>query len=175
MTFIQVWRFITLMMTAFSLSLSIAHLLEIPAIRDFDQQLFIRVQVIEDLYEHFHTWGATSESIAVLASPVLAFLVRKRGSSFYWTLGGAVLLVMTIVPWVLFIRPMGFEFEKWVTNSVPADWIQYRNKNDYAQILNAFLKTLALSFLVISVLVETPKKRAIDSDSHVGKRKTYSY
>jgi hypothetical protein len=45
MTFIQVWRFMTLMLAAFSLSLSMAHLLELPQRMQFDQQLWVRVTV----------------------------------------------------------------------------------------------------------------------------------
>ncbi len=45
MTFIQVWRFMTLMLAAFSLSLSMAHLLELPQRMQFDRQLWVRVTV----------------------------------------------------------------------------------------------------------------------------------
>jgi hypothetical protein len=44
------------------------------------------------------------------------------------------------------------------------DWMRYRDQWEYAHAVNAFIKIIGLSLLVISVLVETPKKRAIDSD-----------
>ncbi|WP_257236825.1 hypothetical protein [Nostoc sp. 'Peltigera malacea cyanobiont' DB3992] len=90
MTLIQLWRFITIMLASFSLSLSMAHLLELPRRIQFDQQLWVKVTVFENVYRYFGSVGAAFEIGSVLAAIVLAFLVRKRGSTFYWTLGGAI-------------------------------------------------------------------------------------
>ena len=164
MTFIRAWRFITLMLTSFSLSLSMTHLLELPQRMQFDQQLWVRVTVFENVYKLFGSVGAVFEVTAILTAIVLAFLVRKHGSTFYWTLGGAILLVLAFVSWIMFVAPMNVEFAQWLTNPVPADWTRYRDQWEYAHAVNALIKIIGLSLLVISVLVETPKKRAIDSD-----------
>jgi hypothetical protein len=160
MTFIRTWRFITLMLAAFSLSLSMAHLLELPQRMQFDQQLWVRVTVVENVYKLFGTVGAAFEITAVLTAIVLAFLVRKnRGSTFYWTLSGAILLVLALVSWIVFVAPMNAEFAKWLTNPIPADWTRYRDRWEYAHAVNAVIKIMGLSSLAISVLVEIPKTR----------------
>jgi len=164
MTFIRAWRFITLMLASFSLSLSMAHLLELPQRMEFDQQLWVRVTVFENVYKLFGSVGAVFEVTAILTPIVLAFLVRKHGSTFYWTLGGAILLVLAFVSWIMFVLPMNAEFAQWGTNPVPADWTRYRDQWEYAHAVNALIKIVGLSLVVISVLVETPKKRAIHSD-----------
>ncbi|MEG3919989.1 DUF1772 domain-containing protein [Microcoleus sp. T3_A4] len=164
MTFIRAWRFIKLMLASFSLSLSMTHLLELPQRMQFDQQLWVRVTVFENVYKLFGSVGAVFEVTAILTAIVLAFLVRKHGSSFYWTLGGAILLVLGFVSWIMFVAPMNAEFAQWLTNPVPADWTRYRDQWEYAHAVNALIKIIGLSLLVISVLVETPKKRVIDSD-----------
>jgi len=164
MTFIRAWRFITLMLTSFSLSLSMTHLLELPQRMQFDQQLWVRVTVFENVYKLFGSVGAVFEVTAILTAIVLAFLVRKHGSTFYWTLGGAIFLVLAFVSWIMFVLPMNAEFAQWGTNPIPADWTRYRDQWEYAHAVNALIKIIGLSLLVISVLVETPKKRAIDSD-----------
>ncbi|WP_103666263.1 hypothetical protein [Pseudanabaena sp. BC1403] len=161
MRFIQVWRFITLMLAAFSLSLSMTHLLELPQRMQFDQQLWIRVTVIENIYRLFGTVGAFLEIAAILTASILVFLVRKHGSTFYWTLGGAMLLAIAFVSWMIFIAPINAEFAKWLTTPIPSTWIQYRDQWEYAHAANALLKIIGLSFLVISILVEIPKKRAV--------------
>jgi len=163
MTFIRIWRFITLMLTSFSLSLSMAHLLELPQRIQFDQQLWVRVTVFENVYRLFGSVGAAFEITAILTAIVLVFVVRKRGSTFYWTLGGAILLVLAFVSWIMFVAPMNAEFAKWLTNPVPADWTRYRDQWEYAHAVNAFIKIIGLSSITISVLVETPKKRAFHS------------
>jgi hypothetical protein len=140
------------------------HLLELPQRMQFDQQLWVRVTVFENVYKLFGSVGAVFEITAILTAIVLAFLVRKHGSTFYWTLGGAILLVLAFVSWIMFVAPMNVEFAQWLTNPVPADWTRYRDQWEYAHAVNALIKIIGLSLLVISVLVETPKKRAIDSD-----------
>jgi uncharacterized membrane protein len=140
------------------------HLLELPQRMQFDQQLWVRVTVIENVYKLFGSVGAVFEVTAILTAIVLAFLVRKHGSTFYWTLGGAILLVLAFVSWIMFVLPMNAEFAQWGTNPIPADWTRYRDQWEYAHAVNALIKIVGLSLLVISVLVETPKKRAILSD-----------
>ena len=75
-------------------------------------------------------------------------------------------MVLAFVSWIMFVAPMNAEFAKWLTNPVPADWTRYRDQWEYAHAVNALIKIIGLSLLVISVLVETPKKRAIHFDSH---------
>jgi len=164
MTFIRAWRFITLMLASFSLSLSMAHLLELPQRMQFDQQLWVRVTVFENVYKLFGSVGAVFEITAILTAIVLIFLVSKRGSTFYWTLGGAIILVLAFVSWIVFVAPMNAEFARWLTNPIPADWTRYRDQWEYAHAVNAFIKIIGLSLLVISVLVETPKKTESHSD-----------
>ena len=83
MTFIRAWRFITLMLASFSLSLSMTHLLELPQRMQFDQQLWVKVTVFENVYKLFGSVGSVFEITAILTAIVLAFLVRRRGSTFY--------------------------------------------------------------------------------------------
>ncbi len=160
MTFIRSWRFITLMLASFSLSLTMTHLLELPQRMQFDQQLWVRVTVVENVYKLFGSVGAVFEITAIITAIVLAFLVRKHGSTFYWTLGGAIVLVLAFVSWIVFVAPMNAEFAKWLTNPIPADWMRYRDQWEYAHAVNAFIKIMGLSLLVISVLVEIPKTRS---------------
>ena len=161
MTFIRFWRFITLILASFSLSLSMTHLLELPQRIQFDQQLWIRVTVIENIYRLFGTVGAVFEIAAILTAIILTFLVRKYGSTFYWTLIGAIILAIAFVSWIIFIAPMNAEFAKWLTNPIPSNWMQYRDQWEYAHAANAIIKIMGLGFLVTSILVETPGKRVI--------------
>jgi hypothetical protein len=158
--YIRNWRFITLMLASLSLSLSMTHLLEMPQRMQFDQQLWVRVTVFENIYRLFGSVGAVFEITAILAAIVLTFLVRKRGITFHWTLAGASFLILAFVSWIVFIAPMNAEFAKWLTNTVPVDWIRYRDQWEYAHAINACIKIMGLSFLTISVLVQMPENRA---------------
>jgi energy-coupling factor transporter transmembrane protein EcfT len=171
MTFIRVWRFITLMLASLSLSLPMTHLLELPQRMKFDQELWVKVTIFANLYRLFGSVGAVFEITAILMAIVLVFLVRKRGLTFYWTLGGSLLLVLAFVSWIMFVAPMNAEFAQWLTNPVPVDWTRYRDQWEYGHALIALIKILGLSLLMISVLVETPKKRV---DGEANRRKSLS-
>jgi hypothetical protein len=147
------------MLASFSLSLSMTHLLELPQRMQFDQQLWVRVTVVENVYKLFGSVGAVFEITAIITAIMLAFLVRKQGSTFYWTLGGAIVLVLAFLSWIMFVAPMNVEFAKWLTNPIPMDWMRYRDQWEYAHAVNALIKIIGLSLIVISVIVKTPKKR----------------
>lgn len=160
MRFIKTWQFITLMLASFSLSLSMTHLLEMLQRMQFDQQLWVRVTVFENIYRLFGTVGAVFEITAILMAIGLAFLVHDRGIVFYWTLAGVVLLILAFVSWIIFVAPMNAEFAKWLINPVPVNWMQYRNQWEYAHAINACIKIIGLSFLTIGSLVQMPEYRA---------------
>jgi hypothetical protein len=163
---LKVWRFLTIMLTAFSLSLSMAHLLEFPQRMKFDQQLWVRVTVFQEVYKYFGDVGSIFEVGAILTAIVLIFLVRGRGSVFYWTLGGALLLVAAFASWILFVNSANAELARWLTNPVPPDWTSTRNQWEYAHAINALIKIGGLSLLVVSVLVEAPESEARRSRIH---------
>jgi hypothetical protein len=151
------------MLAALSLSLSMAHLLQLPQRMQFDQQLWVEITIAEKADRLFGSVSAVFEIGAILAAIALAFLVRKRGAAFYWTLGGAVLLGLAFVSWLIFVAPMNAEFATWLTNPIPADWTRYRNQWEYAHAAIALIKTLGLSCLVVSVLLDAPRKLAVNS------------
>ncbi|MEP0905458.1 hypothetical protein NC969_08085 [Leptolyngbya subtilissima ST-M1] len=162
-TVLRAGRFIALMLAALSLSLSMAHLLKLPQRMQFDQQLWVEVTIVENADRLFGSVGAGFDIGAILAAIGLAFLVRRRGAAFYWTLGGAVLLGLAFVGWLVFVVPMNAEFDTWLTEPVPTDWMRYRDQWEYAQAAIALIKTLGLSCLVISVLLDAPSKLANNS------------
>ena len=159
MRFIKTWQFITLMLASLSLSISMTHLLEMPQRMQFDQQLWVRVTVFENVYRLFGSVGAVFEITAILTAIGLVFLVRERGITVYWTLAGAVLLMLAFVSWIVFVAPMNAEFAKWLTNPIPVDWMRYRNQWEYAHAINACIKIMGLSCLTIGALVQSPENR----------------
>lgn len=157
----QSFRFAAILLAAFSLCLSMTHLLEFPQRMMFDQQLWVNVTVVENVYKYFGSVGAVFEIGAILTAIVLTFLVRGHGAAFYWTVGGALLLVMAFVSRIVFVSTANAELARWLTNPVPANWTSTRNQWEYAHAGNAFVKIAGFSCLVISLLVETPTNKAV--------------
>jgi hypothetical protein len=42
-----------------------------------------------------------------------------------------------------------------------ADWIRYRNQWEYAHAVNAIIKIIGFGLLVLSVIIEIPKRKAV--------------
>lgn len=155
---VKFWRFVALMLAAFSLSLSMTHLLEFPRRMLFDKDLWVRVTVVEGVYALFGSVGAVFELGAILTAFLVAFLVRKRGKIFYWTLGGAILLLIAFISWIIFVASANAELARWLTAPVPANWAETRNQWEYAHAVNAVIKIFGMSALVISVVADSQTK-----------------
>jgi hypothetical protein len=160
---LKTWRFVTVMLAAFSLSMNMAHLLEFPQRMNFDRDLWVRVTVIEGVYRYFGSVGAVFEMGAILTAFVLVYLVRKRGSTFNLSLGGAICLALAFASWLMFVAPANAEFAKWLTTPVPPDWTRWRDQWEYTHAINTFIKIIGLSLLLLSVIVETEKTAAVPS------------
>jgi energy-coupling factor transporter transmembrane protein EcfT len=102
--------------------------------------------VFANIYRLFGSVGAAFEITAILTATVLVFLVRKQGLTFYWTLGGSVLLVLAFISWILFVAPMNTEFAQWLTSPVPVDWTRYREQWEYGHALGALINKFAHNF-----------------------------
>jgi hypothetical protein len=144
---IKIWRFITILLTALSLSLSVCHLLEMPQRLKFDAQLWVRVTVFEGIFRYFGSIGALFEVGSVLTAIVLVFLVRKRGRAiFYSTLGGAICLIMALASWFLFVNTANAELARWLVNPIPPDFASWRNQWEYGHAANAFIKIAGFGY-----------------------------
>ena len=109
------------------------------------------------LYALFGAIGGPIEVASVLAALALAFFTRQRGLSFYLTLGGALCMSLALVSWFIFIAPVNTELATWTPTAYPRDWIRYRNQWEYTHAVNAVIKIIGFSLLVLSIIVETPK------------------
>jgi hypothetical protein len=152
---LRIWRFIALVLTALSMGLSFAHLLELPPKMLFDGQLWVTITT-KDLYYLFGSVGAVIEVGSIVTAIVLAFLMRDRGLVFAFTLGGAILLALALALWFVFIAPVNAQLAKWTSTSFPSDWMRYRDRWEYAHAINAIIKLVAFGLLICSILVETP-------------------
>ena len=144
----------TVLLTALSMGLALSHLLEMPAKMSYDGRLWLTLS--HTLYGPFGTYGAVFEVGAVLASAALAFLVRKRGTTFRWTLIGAALMVATHAIFWIQVAPVNAQTAQMTPDALPAGWQDLRAQWEYGHAARAVLQILALTALTMSLLVETP-------------------
>jgi len=82
--FLQVWRFVTILLAALALSMTSAHVLELPQKLHYGAELYSAVNTT--MYRYFAIVGGLYLVGAIVSAGVLAYLVRDHGATFQWPL-----------------------------------------------------------------------------------------
>jgi hypothetical protein len=157
----RTWRFVTLMLAALSLTMESAHLLELPQKLQYDAQMYAAVN--GSLYRYFAIVGGGYQIGSIAAAAILAWLVRRREPSFRWTIAGALCLLAAFAIWLAVVAPVNGEVAdalRAAPDSVPALWMDLRQRWEYGHAAGFFVQLAGLGSLVISLLVEMPRDRA---------------
>jgi hypothetical protein len=155
--FLRVWRFVTLTLAALTLTMTSAHVLELPQKMQYDAQMYSAVNTT--LYRYFAIVGGFYTLSSIVAAAVLAFLVRGRGPTFRWTLAGALCLLLAFGTWLALVAPVNSavaEALRSAPESVPALWMQLRGRWEYGHATGFAITLAGVALLLVSVLVETP-------------------
>ncbi|MGH7503773.1 MAG: DUF1772 domain-containing protein, partial [Longimicrobiales bacterium] len=155
---IPIWRFTTLLLVALSMGLSFCHLMEMPIRLRWEPVLWITVTNVQGLYWLFGRVGAVIDVAAWVTAVALAFLVRQRLPAFWWTVLGAALMVVAHAAWWALVAPANAIMAGWSPEGIPLDFIEVRNQWEYTHATIALLKILGLCALLLSVLLETPRR-----------------
>ncbi|MGH8628937.1 MAG: hypothetical protein ACREYC_28015, partial [Gammaproteobacteria bacterium] len=126
---LRIWRFLTIIIAALALTMTSAHVLELPQKMQYDAQLYSAVNTT--MYRYFATVGGIYSMGSIITAGVLAFLVRKSRSVFRWTLAGALLLVLWFISWLTLVAPVNTQIAAALQSSpetVPALWMQLRER-----------------------------------------------
>ncbi len=150
---LQVWRFVTLVWVALALTLTSAHVLELPQKMQYDAAFYAAVN--STLYRQFATMGVVYGLGQIVAAGLLAFAVRRRPRAYRWTLAGTALLVMWFVSWVLIVAPVNDEAARALSASpdlVPAVWMRLRERWEYGHAVGFVFQLLGFCVLLLAVL-----------------------
>ena len=149
-------RFLSLLLVALTLGMTFCHVMEIPGKLRLGGAAWLTVQ--HNLYVAFGILGAVIEVLAILATWVVVFLVRRRRPAFFWTLGAAICVTAGLAVWFLLVAPMNAALSGWTPETLPVDWTSYRNQWEVGHAIHAALFGLGFSALVVTLLAETPKE-----------------
>jgi hypothetical protein len=153
----KLWQFVTIMLVSLLTGLAFAHVLERPAKMAYSGDLYVTLQ--RTLYVQ---WGPPNiggllEPAAIVATLVLAFLVRRQRRAFWVTLFAATALVLAF-PVVFFwlVAPANEAFRGAAGDAIPANWAELRDRWELGHTLRFALQFLALSALVGSLIWSNP-------------------
>ncbi len=150
---LRIWRFVSLYLTAITLALTFAHLLEMPQKMQYGEALYLSVQ--HSLYLYFAWVGAFAESGAVIALIALSFQVRRRPGIFGPTLLAAVCVAAGLAVWFGFVSTANTKMAEWRGIPLPPDWMAVRRQWEWGHAASAVLDLIGFAALLISVLVDT--------------------
>lgn len=161
---LRVWRFITVLLVALSMSMAFCHALElIPKMR-YDSSLYLTLQ--RTLYVLFGVpLGASIEVGAVISSVILAVLVRRRSPAFALTAIAAACMVFAHAIWWIRVNPANMAFFHMAVNDPPTDWRTWRFQWEYAHLARFVLEFISFAGLLLSLILETPKGDLAKRDS----------
>ena len=154
---LRMWRFLTIVLAALALTMTSAHVLELPQKMQYEAQLYAAVNTT--MYRYFAIVGGVYAMGSIVAAVVLAFLVRNHRRPFRWALAGAMLLVLWFVSWLWLVAPVNNQVAAALQSapeSVPGLWMRLRERWEYGHVTGFVIQLLGFSALVISVIIETP-------------------
>jgi MFS family permease len=144
------WRFTTIVLAALALTMTSAHVLELPQKMAYTAEMYAAVNTT--LYRYFAIVGGSYQIGSLVSAIVLTVLVY-RTAAFRWTLAGALLLVAAFVSWLILVLPVNREVAAALEASpqtVPALWMQLRDRWEYGHATGFVLHLAGFCALVVS-------------------------
>jgi hypothetical protein len=163
---ISVCRFLALLFGALALTMTSAHLLELPQKMQYGPAMYSAVNTT--LYRYFAIVGGSYTVLGILSAAALAFFTRNRPSAFRWTVAGFVGLALAFISWLLLVQPVNNRIAAAVAvspDSVAALWQTLRDRWEFGHATGFVLQLLGFSALLVSVLIETPAMSGARSGS----------
>ena len=102
-TFVRVWRFVTILLSAVALSAGLAHLTELPGKLALDGKTYTTLH--REVYPAFGLTAVWVESLALAGAVGLAWRLRDRGTAFRLTAAAAACQFLAVLLFVAVVLP----------------------------------------------------------------------
>jgi hypothetical protein len=155
------WRFITIVLAALALTMTSAHVLELPQKMAYTAEMYAAVNTT--LYRYFAIIGGPYQIGSIVSAIVLTILVR-RSNTFRLALVGTLLLIAAFVSWLILVMPVNREVAaalKASPQAVPMLWLQLRDRWEYGHATGFVLHLAGFCALVISVARDTQPRSCL--------------
>lgn len=150
------WRFVTLVLAALGLTMTSAHVLEMPQKMAYGAELYAAVNTT--LYRYFAIVGGAYQVGGIVSAWILTALLKRRRMRFIWALAGAALLLLSFVSWLVLVEPVNLQIAAAMANerqTVPVLWQALRNRWESGHATGFVLHLLGFCALVMSAIRES--------------------
>ncbi len=155
---IKIARFVTLVLSALALTMTSAHVLELPQKLRYPADLYAAVN--GSLYKYFAIVGGLYMVAAILSACVLVWLVRGRHPAFEWAALGALFSILSFASWLVIVQPVNAEVARAQASgfgAVQAVWSRLQGRWEYGHVTGFLLELVGFSALAVSSVIETTK------------------
>lgn len=153
---VRIVRFASLLLSAFALATTAAHVLELAPKMGLDLELYARVN--GSLYRTFAIVGGAAIVAAIASSAAAAFLLRRRGGApFRWAAAGAALIAAAFVSWIALVAPVNARVAAAAPAERPALWRDARPRWEYGHAVGFALHLLGFAALAWSALSDAAR------------------
>ena len=155
---LTIWRFLALVLGALALTMTSAHVLEMPQKMSYTPEMYSAVNTT--LYRYFAVVGSVYQLGGIVAAAVMTALLRRHGLPDRWALAGTSLLVLSFVSWVFLVAPVNQQIAAAIASAretVPSLWVQLRGRWEYGHLTGFVLQLAGFCALVASVAREAAR------------------
>lgn len=148
MTPVNVLRFISVLLTALTMSAALAHLFALPNKIGLPRDAYLTVQQI------YRGWALLGIVVigALISTAALTLMVRAETKAFVLTLVAAVSIALGLEVFFAFTYPANQQTLNWTT--LPDNWETLRRQWEYSHATAAGLYLLAFVALILSLILK---------------------
>ena len=146
-----------LIFAAVGFGLTFAHVLEIPGKRQLTGVEWLKVQ--QTFYGGYAVFGGIAEVGGLVTSLGLLALDRRRGGRALWPLLSAVAFAGMLADFWFGNQPVNNQTVLWTPETVPADWMDLRDRWDMSHTLSAVFAAVAFLSLLAGWTESGPEER----------------
>lgn len=135
---------------ALALGLTLAHVLEIPGKRQLPGAEWLRVQ--QTFYLGYAIVGAIAEVGGLLASLGIVAIERRERASTIWPVVSALGFAGMLGSYWIGNRPLNDRIASWTAETLPADWMNVRDRWDAAHSISTLFAAVAFASLLAGLM-----------------------
>lgn len=147
---VKILQFIALCLASLTLAPLYAHVLEWPGKRELTGAEWLAAQ--HHLYGGYAISGAITEIVGLLATLILAFLVRHRRRAFVLAVIAVLCYAGMLAVFAFGNNPINQQIASWTPATLPATWPQARDAWQAFHAISAAMAAVAFGVLLASAI-----------------------
>jgi hypothetical protein len=150
---LRILSLLVLTLAALSLGPSFAHVLEAPPrLTVWSPELWREATVFNGQFQLFATIGGPLDVAAILATALLAYVLRRERSGFRLALAGCFLFASSLAVWFAWVAPANTVLATWTPGPIPDDFEAVRTRWETGHMAVAGLKLLGFMAMALAIV-----------------------